>query len=1391
MASESVDIVGYNRAQEIEQFSCANIQSYIVARDRGGTYWWRSIESLSGQVAQEYQGRVLYELIQNASDAHKRAGSTAAVLIRFDRSEGRHGTLYVINGGCPFTRADFEAVNSIAQSSKPPGEGIGNKGLGFRSYLTICDWPEIYSADPEPLRRNGLNGYSFGFARDDDLVRLCDGDSELASAIRQGFPRMLLPTPRFPVPEAVCRLAGEGTATVVRLPLRSQEATSAVEAQIQALQSTDAPLLLFLDWVKQLTVEIIRDGAVELQAKLTREAKPLDMVSARGLTFEIVDLRKQGQLLLVSKAVSVSDLREQIEASIAMGSMNERWREWNEDSRISVACHLDGDIEKSRLYTFLPMREEAPFAGYLNAPFFTDLGRLGLDLQIPFNRFLIETTADLCAAGALDLTTSKLDFAGRCAIDLVTWNSAQHDEIEQAFNRIGVPLLDADVIPARGPEAKTWAAIRSARRWNRQFGCVDAERLVHAAGALLVPPDLGERRIERLHRFLQNWRADGLDPDWVEKANWFERAAVDLSKEQASIILWEKYYDDLASEFTRNPNVLVGRLIILEKDGTCVQAGMPISSDSIGQRISVFFAPTTEDEDDEVDEEEIARISDLSIPPSALNDRVRFMHPGLTWNQREGRTISKLQRRRFLEDARLVRVFRRREVLEILGAALAESTDGTFHQEGIRWAYDLYRTSRSNSKLRLREIPFRLPCRGGFQLASLALFSSAWGTPDAGELEAFLDDAALYSDDFARCRDNMLLSPGQWPFDISDIPSFREFLYATGVRDGLWPEVIHQGPVRMLGGQFHDGSFRRSLKLTKTDSELWWTTIEETAKRPANSAAQCILDGPIVRLPGQTDYTRLPESARRTFAALIGRGLGRWKDTNFEVTVRRVYGGEMPVSWPNLLSVFLKRTPWVPVTRVGDRNVVDFVTPSEAWHCSLRSADLPTFSPYIHHSIRVILEDSNAALQHFRRLGGHDWLHSDDAPALIRHLTTLCRDPGIQDGHRADFLAAYEEAWRKCLSPEIRSPFSPSNGPPQVVAQIRDHLVVVPDLSDVESPLYVDTGVDPMRAMVIGALDRPVLHISPERFEDQQVTEQREIKLAKLLADILPMEVQRLSAVAAEVVADGAIIHAGTGIGRRLIESDTEGLVAVVILLLALDWSGGTRSRRLGEAETTLRRIRLLVADQVAIRIDGQDIELPPALGGVLTIDHTELPVIIVRRQSDESMANIVPRLAYPLAAMLKAKAHADALAWVLSQVSAVTLEQGLTGHTNSELAALFRASPTRIREIAKAFHSRRRHLIYLLRPVLVYWGLTRASEVLAVIDEDAANDLSGVLQPFAKDLLRPIDELLDACRHADSPWHLRDLLALDFAAFNKALIALAFMTWGVATTDEKGEVEG
>lgn len=54
--------------------------------------------------------------------------------------------MYVANAGRPFGWEQVASICKLAQSAKPIGKGIDNKGIRFRSVIEITDSPEIYSA---------------------------------------------------------------------------------------------------------------------------------------------------------------------------------------------------------------------------------------------------------------------------------------------------------------------------------------------------------------------------------------------------------------------------------------------------------------------------------------------------------------------------------------------------------------------------------------------------------------------------------------------------------------------------------------------------------------------------------------------------------------------------------------------------------------------------------------------------------------------------------------------------------------------------------------------------------------------------------------------------------------------------------------------------------------------------------------------------------------------------------------------------------------------------------------------------------------------------------------------------------------------------------------------
>ncbi|MGH3301960.1 MAG: sacsin N-terminal ATP-binding-like domain-containing protein [Streptosporangiaceae bacterium] len=128
-------------------------------------------EFIEGIVATDYDGRTLIELLQNGHDAHPAGRSDGRLEFALRKDEGASGVLYVANGGNPVSHGDFAAMCRVAMSNKRPDEGIGNKGVGFKSVLQLADSPEVYSA-AEP-GATGFKGYCFRFARPADF----DGSS--------------------------------------------------------------------------------------------------------------------------------------------------------------------------------------------------------------------------------------------------------------------------------------------------------------------------------------------------------------------------------------------------------------------------------------------------------------------------------------------------------------------------------------------------------------------------------------------------------------------------------------------------------------------------------------------------------------------------------------------------------------------------------------------------------------------------------------------------------------------------------------------------------------------------------------------------------------------------------------------------------------------------------------------------------------------------------------------------------------------------------------------------------------------------------------------------------------------------------------------------------------
>ena len=114
------------------------VLEHAVDAHRKNIKVYESLRNLNEVVGTEYGDRVLYELIQNAHDAH-RSGDRGRIAVSLTIRSESEGTLYVANGGGGFRWKDVDAIMNLATTAKEIGESIGNKGLGFRSVEVLTD----------------------------------------------------------------------------------------------------------------------------------------------------------------------------------------------------------------------------------------------------------------------------------------------------------------------------------------------------------------------------------------------------------------------------------------------------------------------------------------------------------------------------------------------------------------------------------------------------------------------------------------------------------------------------------------------------------------------------------------------------------------------------------------------------------------------------------------------------------------------------------------------------------------------------------------------------------------------------------------------------------------------------------------------------------------------------------------------------------------------------------------------------------------------------------------------------------------------------------------------------------------------------------------------------
>lgn len=535
-----------------------NALSNALDAHRKGQQVYESLKNLGEVIGTEYGDRVLFELIQNAHDAHS-AGEDGGIAIKLAVTSETEGRLYVANRGRGFRDRDVSAIINLATSGKEIGEGIGNKGLGFRSIEAITEDVQIYSRSRKQSSKS-FDGFCFRFARQNEIRDIILSElrdeavrEDEADRISNTIPRYLVPRPLDDIPSEIARYAYMGYATVIVAPLRSSSAVNLVRKQVEEIANLEHPLLLFLDRIAEVRIDVEIEGKRAGGRRLTRRRKVLRESGGPGSPeISEVDVGEQRRFLLVRQEVEKERVIATVRDSIDRAPALKRWIEWKGQPCVSVAVGLStAAVLDGQLYNFLPMGSEAgsPLLGHIDAPFFADIDRRNTDLDLPLNSHLMDAVAEACVSGALAVVREQLDISGRSVFDLIGWTGGNARKLDAAVKAAGLKLSELNVIPIIPIESgEKWSNLENITIWpDAKFALLKPREIVKHVSVHLASSDLNNSRLERLRDMAgrcfgrYGWQYSRL-PSPEEIPEWSAIYARTLVDRDAKPATWAKFY---------------------------------------------------------------------------------------------------------------------------------------------------------------------------------------------------------------------------------------------------------------------------------------------------------------------------------------------------------------------------------------------------------------------------------------------------------------------------------------------------------------------------------------------------------------------------------------------------------------------------------------------------------------------------------------------------------------------------------------------------------------------------------------------------------------------------------------------------------------------------------
>lgn len=1403
-----------SESQFIESLKIRKIQSFQGTIDDSGEYLdsiYQSNRSLAESIASDYRDRFLVELIQNAYDAHSVGTLDGEIKITLDECLGEFGTLLVANKGCPFDEDNVKSLCNIGLSQKPLDVSIGNKGLGFRSVIQITNSPRIYSQRSTAVDTNQFSGFCFGFAEAQDYENLFD-DAKHRELAARDLPMFHIPINIESQSDVICKHAKNGFATVIEMPLRDAGAQESVRREFNHLQEQKVPILLFLNRVASLTVQIIdKSGRVETEFDFTRTES---IIESKIIELSRICLGKAGQFLVARRPVSESAMKKAINKGISSGELNEYWSKWSGDGEVSVAVRLDSSIESPRLYTFLPMGENAvaPFSGYLHGSFSPSANRESLKGRIQLNALILKKAAIL-AARAIHYITNNVDgkieeqlTAAECAasvVDLLCWTdstSLETDEgiatkfVKKLTRTFGVSCFDSiPVIPCLSPSATSrqyiWQPPAPVRRWPTKTSTFAANAVVDDVAEINIWPiwdGIGDR-IESLDEFVRK-HSDGYEggPSGEERAKLASLVAKKLvANRRTPMYKWKKFYNDLPDFMDDNGSCLAGLPILLCDDGKLHKAMSADESDSSDRPRSrqrklkvttAVFSPPDPSRNSRDDSFEVK-------PPKSLAKQFAFLHSKYPWHK------ELIDARKYLENHKLVGEFDRETVLSNLSRILEKENKKTVLRGGLRWAFQIWRQPRDFGRpIQIQpQHRFNVPTEcGNYVPASEAVFSAEWPEETAGKLlQEFLDEAPKGLPDIERIARKRLAKPDDLAFRGKHIVDWVAFLSELGVKRGLIPELKSIKRKGFYSYEIRNLSILEHCDIPLEYKDFWAADIMKQGSTLLEFAysRSYEIDGLIAWLPGQADFDRFTNACKKRYAKLILLLLSEKSDIRWSVTIRhQTYHQSEYKIWSTPLKSFLRSARWISVQDPASPNHDSIeACPCELW---VNTNDRVQFETFLRRPIRELRDYFNRGSNELvKNLKDNCDLHIIDDPSTLSQQIEFLSEQFLSAGFSKHFephlINIYDRTWELLTKHVGESNYKANSiSPPSKMLIRKDRqfemMSMLDQDDDGDESLYVCDTNQEGDASLIAASGRPYFHLRNRDFDGE--------KIGILFQEFFGERVKRVSEANHKLLADDISIESCNGTPVLEVCPRLRAMVAT-----AMEALSGTEAQRLPAGRekllTKLDPLTLIKADRLRFLVDDLDVSINQKEDQAFHFKFGNNRSVIALQCSSESSEEwtwslidiCIPAICEALNGLRALAPHLRLLATELKHNGDSLQRSSAWTDDVRKFSSILQLSPSASQAAnASLSAGMKRHENWIRATVHYLLGDDGVTEFDKVKRDAFENcEFEDVLSRLLRDRFESVEMIIDSCRSSHSVGEFRENMGFQFKDFNTSLMAL------------------